>query len=99
MIHANIVASRMLCSSKETLVKKLESIINEGGEGLIVRKPKSLYESGRSINLLKLKVSRKCIQIVTNWFWKAARGDREGLVTKLGFGTEPYVIQLCVTTG
>lgn len=34
----------------------LNSITNELGEGIILRKPNSIYESGRSTSLVKLKV-------------------------------------------
>jgi ATP-dependent DNA ligase len=34
----------------------LEEVIKNAGEGIILRKPKSMYESGRSEDLLKLKV-------------------------------------------
>lgn len=34
----------------------IEGILNHGGEGVVLRKPHSLYESGRSSELLKIKV-------------------------------------------
>lgn len=42
----------------------LDEIIEEGGEGVILRKPFSPYEQGRSENLIKIKV------------WKRREGDR-----------------------
>ena len=35
-------------------------IISENGEGVILRRPNSLYESGRSASLIKIKV---CVRV------------------------------------
>lgn len=43
------------CESKEHLNRFLEEIQSQGGEGVILRDPKSLYEKGRSESYLKLK--------------------------------------------
>jgi ATP-dependent DNA ligase len=48
----------MLCEDKVPLKKMLEQLIEEGGEGVILRKPYSLYIPGRSDSLIKLKVSK-----------------------------------------
>lgn len=53
---ANINAARLSCTSRKQFIKSLRSVINEGGEGVILRKPHSLYEHGRSTSLLKFKV-------------------------------------------
>lgn len=45
-----------MCKSKKFLSKTLRQIIGDGGEGVILRRPKSLYEHGRTPNLMKLKV-------------------------------------------
>eukprot|EP00026_Physarum_polycephalum_P001864 Phypoly_transcript_01867.p1 GENE.Phypoly_transcript_01867~~Phypoly_transcript_01867.p1 ORF type:complete len:897 (+),score=81.10 Phypoly_transcript_01867:37-2727(+) len=64
--HAFVIPSfRIFCSHKKQLVKTLKKIVRKGGEGLILRKPNSLYERGKSSSLLKLKV---------------ARGDKEAIV-------------------
>ena len=42
-------------SSHEILMKKLDDIVNQGGEGLMLHLGSSLYKSGRSDDLLKLK--------------------------------------------
>ena len=48
---------------KKTEMKNYSDVIlSEGGEGVILRKPKSLYENGKSENLLKYKVC--CIIVV-----------------------------------
>ena len=44
-------------TNKTQLLKDLDSIVAKGGEGLMLRKPKSLYEGKRSSTLLKLKKS------------------------------------------
>eukprot|EP00026_Physarum_polycephalum_P002350 Phypoly_transcript_02356.p1 GENE.Phypoly_transcript_02356~~Phypoly_transcript_02356.p1 ORF type:complete len:908 (+),score=118.97 Phypoly_transcript_02356:113-2836(+) len=61
-----ITAPRFLCENIITLTQSLQCIIDAGGEGVILRKPRSLYESGRSTSLLKLKGSK---------------GDEEALVS------------------
>jgi ATP dependent DNA ligase domain len=52
----NIPAARLLCTGKKQLNQMVQNIINDGGEGVILRKPKSIYENGRSSTLIKLKV-------------------------------------------
>lgn len=42
-------------SSNEAAFKFLDEVTSGGGEGIVVRNPKSKYESGRSKNILKLK--------------------------------------------
>eukprot|EP00026_Physarum_polycephalum_P001974 Phypoly_transcript_01978.p1 GENE.Phypoly_transcript_01978~~Phypoly_transcript_01978.p1 ORF type:complete len:752 (+),score=127.08 Phypoly_transcript_01978:45-2300(+) len=60
-----IIVTRISCKSNLFLKKSLQQIIEGGGEGVILRKPKSFYERGRSDDLVKMK---------------AARGDTEALV-------------------
>eukprot|EP00026_Physarum_polycephalum_P001040 Phypoly_transcript_01041.p1 GENE.Phypoly_transcript_01041~~Phypoly_transcript_01041.p1 ORF type:complete len:1163 (+),score=140.56 Phypoly_transcript_01041:229-3717(+) len=60
-----IIATRLICTARKLLSHSLKDIILDGGEGLILRKPKSLYVPGRSDDLFKLK---------------ATRGDKEALV-------------------
>ena len=40
--------------SKEHLLEELKSVQDDGGEGLMLREPKSLYEGRRSKTLLKV---------------------------------------------
>ena len=54
--NINVVVSRVLCASKKQLIKALKIILDEGGEGVILRRPGSKYEHGRSNHLFKLKV-------------------------------------------
>ena len=44
------------CKGKEHLQKEFEKIIEQGGEGLTIRKPNFLYEVKRSESILKVKV-------------------------------------------
>ena len=38
------------------LANALLHVLANGGEGVVLRRPASLYEHGRSVNLIKLKV-------------------------------------------
>jgi len=51
-----ILAFRLQCTTSPTLIHLSSMVIGEGGEGLILRKPKSHYIQGRSPFLLKYKV-------------------------------------------
>ena len=53
-----IIASRFSCSSVTILMNSLQQVIEGGGEGVILRRPHSLYQPGRSPNLIKFKVCR-----------------------------------------
>ena len=90
-----IVAPRVFCTSHLHLLSFLKEILKNEGEGVVLRKPKSFYEPGRSANLLKLKViplllllhlisphslSIHLNHLTTNSAYKASRGDREALV-------------------
>lgn len=52
--HA-IVLPFWQCKSKHQLLEKLEEVVGSGGEGLMLRKPRSRYEKRRSDTLLKVK--------------------------------------------
>ena len=45
----------MHLDSEEALLKMLDEIVKKGGEGLMLHRADSLYHSGRSDDLLKLK--------------------------------------------
>ena len=40
----------------DLLVQLLQQVVSEGAEGVILRKPHSIYFPGRSTSLVKLKV-------------------------------------------
>eukprot|EP00026_Physarum_polycephalum_P000804 Phypoly_transcript_00805.p1 GENE.Phypoly_transcript_00805~~Phypoly_transcript_00805.p1 ORF type:complete len:823 (+),score=101.61 Phypoly_transcript_00805:1404-3872(+) len=66
-----ILAMRVACNSEELVSFFTNTAISDHGEGVIMRKPHSIYISGRSRFLYKLK---------------ASRGDAEGLVTEVAQG-------------
>eukprot|EP00026_Physarum_polycephalum_P001329 Phypoly_transcript_01330.p1 GENE.Phypoly_transcript_01330~~Phypoly_transcript_01330.p1 ORF type:complete len:878 (+),score=128.72 Phypoly_transcript_01330:456-3089(+) len=77
----NMVAFRILCTSSSNLQVAIKGIMNNGGEGVILRKAGSLYEQGRSPLLLKLKdteVDQEAIVVGT---------DRESVQLQLPDGT------------
>eukprot|EP00026_Physarum_polycephalum_P002130 Phypoly_transcript_02134.p1 GENE.Phypoly_transcript_02134~~Phypoly_transcript_02134.p1 ORF type:complete len:738 (+),score=96.58 Phypoly_transcript_02134:691-2904(+) len=53
-----IVPSQCKCINRKHLTKSIQFAIEKGAEGIIARKPKSLYEHGKSLSLVKLKASR-----------------------------------------
>eukprot|EP00026_Physarum_polycephalum_P001538 Phypoly_transcript_01540.p1 GENE.Phypoly_transcript_01540~~Phypoly_transcript_01540.p1 ORF type:complete len:1069 (+),score=95.14 Phypoly_transcript_01540:45-3251(+) len=61
----NIVATRIMCKNSKHLNTLVQGVIDDEGEGVIMRKVGSLYENGRSPNLIKLKTSF---------------GDQEGII-------------------
>lgn len=46
-----------VCKGIDKLKKQLEKTIKNGGEGLVLRNPNSLYTFGRSNEMLKVKVN------------------------------------------
>ena len=56
--HVSIVDIRP-CLGMENLTEQLNNIVLSGGEGIVLTKPQSLYESGRTKNRLKVKVIEK----------------------------------------
>lgn len=51
-----VVVSRVLCCDPRLLTLSERYILGDGGEGIILRLPCSLYHHGRSTSLLKWKV-------------------------------------------
>lgn len=50
------IAPHKRCTTRKQLNNEIKEIIEKGGEGVILRKPKTVYERGKSHSLLKLKV-------------------------------------------
>src|SRR5688572_18658904 len=50
------IAQRMPCLGKQHLSHYFTEITSNGGEGVILRKPKSFYKIGKSATFLKLEV-------------------------------------------
>eukprot|EP00026_Physarum_polycephalum_P002403 Phypoly_transcript_02409.p1 GENE.Phypoly_transcript_02409~~Phypoly_transcript_02409.p1 ORF type:complete len:900 (+),score=140.14 Phypoly_transcript_02409:101-2800(+) len=52
------IAARIFCASEIFSERATETVITDGGEGIILRKPGSMYELIRSPSLIKIKASR-----------------------------------------
>eukprot|EP00026_Physarum_polycephalum_P002684 Phypoly_transcript_02692.p1 GENE.Phypoly_transcript_02692~~Phypoly_transcript_02692.p1 ORF type:complete len:862 (+),score=102.64 Phypoly_transcript_02692:87-2672(+) len=52
------LAPKITCTGRDHLQEFTKNILAEGGEGVILRNPKSAYEHGRSKNILKFKTFR-----------------------------------------
>ena len=55
-ICSYFLVSRFLWQTTDLLETLVHSVVTHGGEGLIMRKERSVYEHGRSLSLLKVKV-------------------------------------------
>ncbi|MBL9094693.1 MAG: DNA ligase [Planctomycetaceae bacterium] len=49
------VLDQLVCRGRDHLDRELDRIESMGGEGIMLRRPESLYEAGRSSSLLKVK--------------------------------------------
>jgi len=49
------VLTQVRCKGVDQLRQQLKEVVDNGGEGLMLRQPRSLYEAGRSPTLLKVK--------------------------------------------
>ena len=52
--HLKLI-QQVICKNKKHLQQQLKLIEQKGGEGLVLRNPYSQYETGRSLNALKVK--------------------------------------------
>lgn len=79
-----------VCRDAKHLLKELKRIDRLGGEGLMLRKPSSRYEAGRSTTLLKVKTFHDAEAVVIGH--EAGRGKHKGrlgaLRMQLPDGTE-----------
>jgi DNA ligase-1 len=64
--------------SRKHLADELKAVAALGGEGLMIRKPKSLYEAGRSSTLLKVKPWEDAEAVVVGY--EAGKGRHKGVV-------------------
>jgi len=53
-----VTVYRMLCNNSDYMYRHARTIINKNGEGVMLRKPGSVYENGRSHNIFKYKLVR-----------------------------------------
>ncbi len=65
-------------SNHEVLIKKLDDIVKHGGEGLMLHLGSSVYKSGRSDDLLKLKKHFDAEAVVKNHI--PGKGKYEGML-------------------
>lgn len=81
-LHKNFqnikLAQKWEAKSKDELMPIYEQIVANGGEGVIMKDPKHLYECKRSKSWVKLKEVQDCDLIVTGWY--AGEGKREGFI-------------------
>ncbi|KAI8915378.1 DNA ligase, partial [Powellomyces hirtus] len=75
------LVSHRLCKSQDDLITTLDEVERDGGEGLMLRAPGSLYEAGRSSTLLKVKRTseEECMVVA----YTAGVGRNEGRVGSL----------------
>lgn len=52
-----VIAMRKLCFDKPELIATMQQVLDDGGEGIILRNPNSAYVGGRSQDLIKMKVN------------------------------------------
>jgi len=90
------VLKQQICENEAHLRKKLREIESFGGEGLMLRKPNSPYEVGRSYNLLKVKTYEDTeATVIAHLPGKGKHSGRLGaLLVKL-----PNGIQFAIGTG
>ena len=53
------VAPKQVCENTDHFERFLQSVLDKGGEGVILRDPSSPYEHGRSKGYLKHKVDKR----------------------------------------
>lgn len=79
-----------VCNGTEHLLSLLMDVVAGGGEGLMLRQPKSLYEAGKSMTLLKVKLFHDAEAVVTGY--EPGKGKHKGrvgaLVLKTADGVE-----------
>lgn len=87
--YAEIV-EHSVCKGREHLMSELKKVEKEGGEGLMLRDPRSKYEVGRSRTLLKVKSFIDAEAEVVGY--EAGKGKHKGrmgaLLCKMANGTE-----------
>ncbi len=75
--HIKLVA-QFKVSNHEGLIKKLDDVVERGGEGLMLHLASSVYKSGRSDDLLKLKKHFDAEAVVINYI--PGKGKYKGLL-------------------
>lgn len=73
-----ILAESFLTEEKEDVYAYYKRIVDNGGEGVILKNPNHVYECKRSKNWIKLKEVNDCDLKITGWY--PGEGKREGLI-------------------
>jgi len=63
------IAAYTLCEGTDHLEKIFQDIMDQGGEGIILRDPSTPFETGRSKGFLKHKVSRLLLRISSAYLY------------------------------
>ena len=84
------------CRGNKHLQSTLNAIVDKGGEGLVVRRPDTAYETGRSSNALKVKVFDDMEGRVIAY--KQGKGKYKGMVGALLIELDNH-IQFYIGTG
>jgi DNA ligase-1 len=87
------VIEQFRMDSNKTLMDKLDDIVKQGGEGLMLHRQNAFYHSGRSDNLLKLKPFEDAEAMVIGY--KPGKGKNTGLMgavkVRMDNGKEFYI--------
>ena len=75
--HLNYVRQQWVTDAAEVNAM-LKSVVKGGGEGLMIRKPSSLYETGRTDTLVKLKIKQDAEAVVLAY--EQGKGRLRGLM-------------------
>jgi DNA ligase-1 len=78
------IAPKQICKNMDHMQQFLQDIIDEGGEGIILRDPLAPHQSGRSSGFLKHKV---CLQqskyLIHDLFFRNTEMQKQNLSNKL----------------
>jgi DNA ligase-1 len=87
------VIGQFRVASNKDLMDKLDKLVRQGGEGLVLHRQNALYHSGRSDDLLKLKPFEDAEAIVIGY--KPGKGKNTGLMgaikVRMDNGKEFYI--------
>ncbi|WP_262965919.1 DNA ligase [Methylobacter psychrophilus] len=90
--HLQMIEQFRVASNK-ALMDKLDTLVKQGGEGLVLHRQNALYHSGRSDDLLKLKPFEDAEAIVIGY--KPGKGKNTGLMgaikVRIDNGKEFYI--------
>lgn len=95
LLHVYI-SERWVFTSVDEMMKRFNSIVHEGGEGVIC-KNNGVYECKRSRNWIKLKEVNDCDLVVTGWI--PGEGRRTGYIGGLICEDETRTLQVGVGSG